>query len=309
MRNRDPNYCSIAPCVLPRPSEIDAHVTLTHADLNNRDDGQPDYSIITLVTETAQYAAMRRSFELAGFDTETCEFIAIDNRANNSLDAYAGLNLGLNRARGRVVLLCHQDVRLTHDGRAELDARLRHLSAHDPNWAVAGNAGGVAPGELAIRISDPHGHNQNVGSFPAQVASVDENFIIVRGDVHVGFSSDLSGFHLYGTDLALSASMAGYTTYVVDFHLTHLSPGDKSSGFEDAEAAFVARWSEKLRPRWLRTTCTLMYIDGGLGERALSAMVPRRMSPVLNSARRWLARRTQRPAGRQPDRVGMADGA
>ncbi|MEM1305978.1 MAG: hypothetical protein AAGG99_00485 [Pseudomonadota bacterium] len=308
MRNRTPTYCARDRGAIGASQALEADVVIA---FDAKDDARrPDVSVVTLVTDGDHYAAMRRSFELAGFDDATCEFIAIDNRQKPGLTASEGLNLGLEAARGTYVILCHQDVRLTHDGRPEFQSRMRDLALADPHWGLAGNAGGVSPTELAIRISDPHGHNRADGPFPAQVQSLDENFIVVRGGARFGVSRDHTGFHLYGADLCLGAAMAGHTAYVIDFHLTHLSAGVKDEGFDAAERTFVARWNAKLQPRWLRTTCTLMYLDGGLAERALTAMVPGDLYPKLTSARRWLAQRTSRRAVRtRSDTLSVADGA
>ncbi len=219
---------------------------------------RPAYSIGTLVNDDAHYAAMRESFALHGFGGRDCEFLP----AHRPACAYRALNEILNRARGARVILCHQDVRLIGDGRTELDARLADLDAAEPGWAVAGNAGGVAPGELAIRITDPHGADRRVGTLPQRVMSLDENFLVVRAEARIGFSRDLDGFHFYGTDICLMADIAGHSAHVVDFHLEHLSGGRKDSSFHRAEIDFRAKWGRALRPRWMQTTCALLRLDG-----------------------------------------------
>lgn len=222
----------------------------------------PHYSIATLVTERAQYDAMRASFRTGGFTDEDCEYLFVDNTGPLQTDAYRGLNALLNGARAPHVILCHQDVRLLSDGRRSLDVRLAELTRHDSNWALAGNAGGVAPGKLALRISDPHGKDVRVGELPARVGALDENFIVVRRDARIGFSRDLSGFHFYGADICLHAAQMGHTAYVIDFHLEHLSPGRKSADFHAMEEAFTAKWSKALSPRWIQTTCALLHLSG-----------------------------------------------
>ena len=204
-----------------------APVRIRRAQAETAPAGEPRYAIGTLVSNRQQYDAMLASFRAHGFGDNDCEYLFIDNTSEPQTDAYRGLTALLNAARAPIVILCHQDVRMLEDDRAVLDQRLSALSQTDPAWALAGNAGGVAPGRLALRITDPHGANQNIGQFPERVTTLDENFIIVRRDARVGFSRDLEGFHFYGADICLNAGLAGYSAYVIDFHLEHLSPGRK----------------------------------------------------------------------------------
>ncbi len=220
------------------------------------------YTIATLVNNRDQYDEMVLSFCEGGFAEGDCEFLYIDNTGNDQVCAYRGLNAMLNAARGRQVILCHQDVHLLADGRINLDTALDDLETLDPDWALAGNAGGIAPGRLALRITDPHGADQHVGKLPARVMSLDENFIVVRANARLGFSRNLSGFHFYGADICLNADIMGWNAYVVDFHLAHLSGGNKNHTFNDMESAFRAKWSRALTPRWMQTTCALMRLTG-----------------------------------------------
>lgn len=248
------------------------------------------YSIGSLVTDTAQHAAMRQSFEAGGFTPADCEYLYVDNTGAQQTDAYRGLNALLNAARAPVVILCHQDVRLLNDGRRELDARLAALTVRDADWALAGNAGGVAPGVLAVRISDPHGKDVHVGELPERVVALDENFIVVRRDARIGFSNDLAGFHFYGADICLHAAQMGYSAYVIDFHLEHLSPGRKSEDFYKAELAFQQKWSRALSPRWLQTTCALLRLSGAPGGGLIQRYAAKPFAKIarrLPGARGW----------------------
>ena len=241
---------------------------------------RPLYSIGTLVNDRGQYAAMQASFRANGFDGPECEFLP----AYDPASAFSALNAILATARGRYVILCHQDIRLLHDGRADLDSRLADLEASHPAWAVAGNAGGVAPGSLAMRITDPHGENRHLGALPARVMSLDENFLVVKAAARVGFSRDLEGFHLYGPDICLVADIMGYEAYVIDFHVHHLSGGRKDASFHRAENAFRAKWARALRPRWMQTTCTLLRLGAAAPDRWLG--------PYLERPYRGILRRT-----------------
>lgn len=222
----------------------------------------PRYSIGTLVTRPDQYTAMRETFAARGFGSATSEFLYLDNGGPDQCGAYRGLNALLNAARGHYVILCHQDVRLLDDGIDTLDRRLAELDERDPNWALAGNAGGVVPGRLAFRITDPHGTDRHSGDLPVKVMSLDENFIVVKRSARIGCSADLEGFHFYGADLCLNADIAGYSAWVIDFHLHHLSGGNKNTDFFAVEEAFRDKWSHALRPRWMQTTCALLRLSG-----------------------------------------------
>jgi hypothetical protein len=158
---------------------------------------------------------------------------------------------------------------LLSDGRNKLDAVLDELARRDPNWGVCGNAGGIHPGRLAIRITDPHGDNQLRESLPAKATSLDENFLLVRRDANLAVSRDLEGFHLYGTDLCLVAQFLGYSAYVVDFHLRHLSRGPQDPSYQKIRSALIEKHNRALRLHFATTTTTL----GG----------PKALRSVLNS--------------------------
>ncbi len=253
--------------------------------------GRPKrFTIATLVNNRTHYDEMRASFEEGGFDRFDCEYIFVDNTGPRQTCAYRGLDRLLSEAHGEFVILCHQDVRIVDDGRAELEQRLAELETLDPSWAIAGNAGGISPGRLAIRITDPHGANRHVGALPAKVMSLDENLLVVKSVARLSFSRDLSGFHLYGTDLCLIADVMGLSAYVIDFHLEHLSGGIKGASFAAMEDAFRDKWSHALRPRFVQTTCSLLNLAGDSLGRMLGRVAGpplARISKHLPSASGW----------------------
>jgi len=249
------------------------------------------YSVCTLVTRPDQYREMLESFQAGGFTPANSEFIYIDNSHGNKYDGYSATNRFLHVARGEFVILCHQDVRLHADRLPELDRQIEALNRHDPHWAVFGNAGGVCPGVLAIRITDPKGENTRKGKLPARVASLDENFMVVRRAANLSASRDLTGFHFYGTDLCVVAGMLGFTCYVVDFHLRHL--GGASRAAKSKEQAFKSdyfpsrqRFIEKYRrvfaPRWIQNTGTTLFVSGS---RILNFLANRKI--FLSLARKY----------------------
>lgn len=220
------------------------------------------YTIGTLVTDWDQFQEMRDSFIREGFSTNDCEFITVDNSGGvTAMDAFRGNNYILNQARGQYVILCHQDVRLRFDTRKTLDNQLNKLTKLDPAWGLAGNAGGIEPNKLALRITDPFGYNQNVnGPFPVKTQTLDGNFMVVRNGFRLGFSHDLQGFHFYDADICLHAELMGLGVYVIDFHLQHLSAGNTDATFYANRQTFVEKWTHKLRKRPLQLTTTLIQV-------------------------------------------------
>jgi hypothetical protein len=238
------------------------------------------YSICTLVTNPAEYAQMVESFRAGGFLEPDCEFLHLDNTRGNAFDAYSGNNLFLNVARGQFIILCHQDVQLIEDGRENLDNALANLTRLDPNWAACGNAGGEYVGRLAIRITDAQGVDQKIGHFPANVQSLDENFIVVRRSANLALSHDLKGFHLYGADLCIMADILGRSCYVIDFHLLHKSGGVIDKSFSEVRERLICKYRRAFRSRWIQATCTRLFVSG---------------NPILGSLRSTVATRIARP--------------
>lgn len=253
-------------------------------------EGRPRFSICTLVTRADEYAAMVESFVARGFVPGECEYLCLDNRRANRFDAFAGYNLFLGEARGDYVILCHQDVLLHADGRAELDARLAELTRRDPHWGICGNAGGVALARRAVRISDPHGEDQSRGPFPIRVTALDENFLLVRREANLALSRDLEGFHFYGADLCIVADMLGWTAWAIDFHLRHKSGGPVDARFYAMRKAAARKYRRAMRPRWIVTSVTDFFVSGSrLASRLLTspaARLPRRAAMLRERLRR-----------------------
>jgi hypothetical protein len=214
------------------------------------------------VTGHGEYAEMVESFRQGGFTGDDCEYLYLDNTQGNTFDAYRGYNLFLTAARGDYLILTHQDLLLLEDGRVELEARLAELDELDPAWALCGNAGGVSPREVAVRISDPHGEDRATGKFPARVLALDENFVVARRDANLPVSHDLHGFHIYAADMCILADVIGRTAYAIDFHLRHKSIGTIDTAFYAVRRDVIAKYRRAFRSRWIRTPCTIFLVSG-----------------------------------------------
>jgi hypothetical protein len=221
------------------------------------------FSICTLVTRKNEYQEMLETFYKKGFTDENCEFLYIDNSAVNKADGYSGLNKFLAQSKGKYTIVCHQDIRLEFDDIDRLKECIEEIDELDQNWAVLGNAGASCDFSMrSIRITDPHGSDKSTSEFPAKVDSLDENFLVIKNGLNIGLSRDLSGFHFYGTDLCLQSSLRGYNSYVINFHLHHLSPGNIDNYFNSCKKDLIKKYEYALRPRFVQTSCTYMHISG-----------------------------------------------
>ena len=230
----------------------------------------PAFTVCTLVTRWNEYEVMRATFVAHGFDETSTEYLAIDNSAGNTADAYQAINLFLRAATAPYVLLCHQDVELVDDGVAELDREIRRIGQLDPNWAVLGNAGSSLDGRRVMRISDPRAANQQPAGLPVRVTALDENFLLVRAEANLAVSRDLGGFHHYGHDLCIIADVLGWSSHVIDFHLLHKSGGSLNVAFDASRRAIRAKYARAFRGRAVAGTTQRPYMIGGSATQRLT---------------------------------------
>jgi hypothetical protein len=214
------------------------------------------FHICTIANDLEQYAKMKSSFVQAGFDPLRCRYSLFDNSQGNVYDPYTTLNQSLSQTSEPYIIFCHQDILLDQvDGFDHLVKSLEALEQRDRNWAIAGNAGLNTGYQLVAKINDPGTPNWT-GSLPQKVQSLDENFFVIKSSQSIRCSPELRGFHFYATDLCLNAIRKGYSCYVIDFHLTHLSLGNFASAFYQAKETFYRAWCKQFHFCYLQTTCT-----------------------------------------------------
>ncbi|UCS91822.1 hypothetical protein KZP23_13880 [Echinicola marina] len=228
------------------------------------------YSICTLVTNHTEYYEMKASCLKAGFGEDDCEYLIIDNTTGNSIDAYKGLNLFLQKAQGKYIIICHQDIIMHDDKRAILEERIKEIDAKDPMWGVLGNAGRVNMKYFARNLKQgTEGIDFAEKDAPIRVMSIDENFMLVKNEANLTLSADIKGFHMYGADLCLIAQILGYHTYVINFNLLHKSDGNLNNTFIEAKNDFIAKYSKALRPRFMASTAARFYLGSNPWKKAL----------------------------------------
>lgn len=231
-------------------------------NIKKEEEFQFKFSICTLVSKPDEYQEMVNSFLTAGFDPEFCEYLCIDNSKTNVFGAFSGLNRFLREAKGKYIILCHQDI-LLHDHRInDLELRIREMDDIDPHWAILANAGGINLKHLAMHLTQNSGNILFEKHLPLKAHSVDENFILVKNEANLSLSNDLEGFHLYGTDICLIAETLGFNTYIIDFNLTHKSDGNVDHSFYKLRTELMKKYRRAFRGRFMSTTITRMYLSG-----------------------------------------------
>jgi GT2 family glycosyltransferase len=170
-----------------------------------------------------------------------------------------GYTRGLKRARGELIVCCHDDIGLLCDDFSE---RLRrHLAAHDlvgvagsdllkgPAWHWAG------PPHTASWISLLRPDSSIVAGLLGATAPVlrgaqalDGVFLAGRRHTieQVGFDADtFDGFHFYDLDFSYRAHRAGLDCAVaLDLLLWHQSGGDFGASWRPFAERFLAKFPE-----------------------------------------------------------------
>jgi len=220
------------------------------------------FLICTIASDLSQYAAMKSSLIESGFDTTHCRYQVFDNSQQNAHDPFQTINRVLKEAVEPYVVFCHQDIVPDRGhGYEQLVSQMERLNRFDPHWAVAGNAGHTVDLSYAAKITDPTGSYDTDG-LPSGVCTLDENFLVIRTASGLHCSSTLTGFHLYATDLCLQAYLRGQSSYVLDFHLTHLSRGRPGSAdFKKCLAEFKAQWNSHFLVFLVQTPSTRFILS------------------------------------------------
>jgi hypothetical protein len=261
-----------------------------HRVLSTKEEYPCVFSVCCLVTRWKDYEVAREAFELQGFNAGISEFLVCDNLATNQFDAYQAIRAFLREARGRYVVIAHQDAYPLEDC-SKLLERLQSLEKADPMWGVVGNAGvnerkwpAVAgslrmPESTGISMKIPH----------QRVSVLDENVLIVRNGCGITVSADLEGYHLYGMDICSVADRLGYTSYALDYLWFHGSHGTISEDFFASKVKLESKLRKYFARTSVPTTCTHVSWSPSKWQSALS--IGKSLLQVAFSPRHRVARR------------------
>jgi hypothetical protein len=202
------------------------------------------FQIYSVVNDAATHARnLRSSPDIGTYDIPLSVFY---NRASASA-AYA---MVMRDAYAEFLIFVHQDVYLPRGWFDKLEKEIDRLSETDPRWAVAGLYGVKADGSRCGHVWDSGLGCICGGPFgnPVAVASLDELLLIIRRGAMVSFDPELPRFHLYGTDIVLTAYSQGKSAYVVDVPAVHNSEPGRRLGpdYMEAYEFMVNKWRGQL---------------------------------------------------------------
>jgi hypothetical protein len=227
------------------------------------------------------------------------EYLLIDN-SRRRIDCYEAIREFTAKAQEELIIVSHDDVSFEGLAYQDLIRAIEEAVKEDPDSAVFGIAGCTEGFRDVGHFRDAT--TEHRWGFPngEKVISLDEVFLVIRNRQGIGVSEELAGFHLYGTDLCLNASIAGKTCRVIDFPVIHHSEGKIDGGFFKAKDAFEDHLRKIGEGRMIKTTCSYLY--GGHDQRKKTRSLLKSWQflaahPSRDIARRCISERGRRVMG------------
>jgi len=194
-------------------------------------------ALVSLVNRPAEHAECRKSLLRGGEDPRVAGWHVIHPN-ERGWNAAQGLNAGLDAAAGDWVVLVHQDVRFPPGW---IDRFTEQVGALPGTVAVVGAAGTTRAGTFRGHLVDPNGHC----FWPppaADVLTLDECLLAVRGGGTLRFDPLVPGFHCYGAELCLRAAAEGRGIRTIDAPVLHLSTGRLDAAYAAASKYVLEKW-------------------------------------------------------------------
>jgi hypothetical protein len=178
----------------------------------------------------------------------------------NQKSASIAFATAVKNATAEFLVFTHCDVYFPEHWFERLEWEVDRLTQADRNWAVAGFCGMTSSGELVGRIWDCSLEPWTRGIFgkalvgPVPIVSTDEMALVVHRDAGITFDPQLPEFHLYATDIILTAERAGKRSYGFDMPLIHNAKAQLHVGHDYLKSYryMIKKWRDRLP---VPTTC------------------------------------------------------
>jgi len=209
-----------------RDSNLDIPTSIDSQEFNNilkhfeetRETRHIDISFISCICNTEQYKNMVVSSLTKNKTLKQYDIIPIYN-FENQYSAAQALNIGMEKAKSDIVVLCHQDVGFPENWIDKLYERILQVEKITKNWGVIGT-NGVSPRWEKFGLAyDRNGKvvwrfgKEEMGVCAMQ--TMDEPCIITKKSLGLKFDEKLDGFHFYGADLCLESLNRGFVNYAI----------------------------------------------------------------------------------------------
>jgi len=141
----------------------------------------------------------------------------------NYPSASLAYNSAIDEAENEIIIFIHQDVYLPKDWFSDLRKSLLHLKEHQINWGVLGCFGSRkdAHGGLGRVYTNGLGLHGRELTEPESVETLDEIILIFRKSSGLRFDPSFPHFHLYGTDICMSARDKGMANFAFQGFCVH----------------------------------------------------------------------------------------
>jgi hypothetical protein len=146
------------------------------------------------------------------------QFLAQEN-FSSAAKAY---NDAIDRSVNDLIIFAHQDMIFPESWLPQLEIALEYLRAHDPHWGVLGAYGKAWNGTGWGHVySSGRGIIGEQFEYPVPIQTLDEIVLILRKSSGLRFDDRLPHFHLYGSDICLTAAKRGLKSYAVSAFCIH----------------------------------------------------------------------------------------
>lgn len=161
-------------------------------------------------------------------------------------------NEGIEEAKNEIILFVHQDVYLPVTWFADFKRALFYFEKEKINWGVLGCFGTRRERRREKRFGLVYSNGwgligQEINK-PEPVQTLDEIVLVIRKSSGLRFDPTLPHFHLYGTDICMSASEKGMTSYAIPAFCVHNTNQllELPKEFFECYRHIKSRWSKYL---------------------------------------------------------------
>jgi len=203
-----------------------------------KDTQKVDITFVTCITDLPQYNSHVVGSLFMNKTNKNYEIVPILN-FGNPYSAAQALNIGIDKARGEIIVLCHQDVLFYENWLEMLFDRIQKVEEKTKNWGVLGTAGITEKKDNCVGVIYNMGGTlqwqQTVRQPVWPVQTVDELCMIIRKSSGLRFDGGtFDGFHCYGPDICLNALSRNMKNYGILCPMVHNSAaGSLRSGKKD----------------------------------------------------------------------------